>query len=101
MPFKKGNQEHKKRKTRGGGRPRRATEEKFLDWFTGAFTKEDVDGLVKTGKAFAKSGNLGWAKLILSYLIGLPTQYVSEDSKQDIKVLVGWLDDDAEPDDPI
>jgi hypothetical protein len=63
----------------GPGRPRRSVEEKFLDRVRANISEEQFDQMVRSARDKAIAGDFALFKLLLSYLVGLPTQYVSTD----------------------
>lgn len=63
----------------GPGRPRRSVEEKYLRRLRQNINVEDFDLMVRQALSKAKGGDVALFKLLLNYLIGLPTQYVSTD----------------------
>ena len=67
------------------GRPRRKSEEKVLDWFSEECTEDDVKAWYKTMCARARAGDVSAFKAIMSYLAGLPTQYIKADVDAEVK----------------
>ena len=65
-----------------GGRPRRNTEETYLSALSDRVTPEDWMKIVDVAVSLAKSGDKEARRWLSSYLIGLPTQYVSADVDQ-------------------
>jgi hypothetical protein len=57
-----------------GGRQKRATEEKYIRAMMKEVPATEWSKVLRTGIQLAKAGDLGWAKFIASYLMGLPKQ---------------------------
>lgn len=64
---------------KGGGRARRSTEERYLRALSDRVTPEDWIKIIDVAMANAKAGDKAARQWLSSYLIGLPTQYVSTD----------------------
>ena len=71
--FAKGNQAAKGNKG-GTGRPRRSVEEQWLAILRDVVDPEAVEKVFRVGLSRAMAGDIAWAKLLLSYGIGLPIQ---------------------------
>jgi hypothetical protein len=63
----------------GIGRPRRSVEEKYLKCLRDNVSLEDFKVMVQQALKKAKGGDVALFKLLLNYLIGLPTQYTVTD----------------------
>ena len=83
-----------------GGRKKRPVEEKFLSLLQENITPEDFAKLIQVGLARGKSGDRGWAQLLLSYLIGLPTQRIEHSGPEGgpVELSMTWGDDRTESD---
>jgi cobalamin biosynthesis protein CobD/CbiB len=66
MPFLKGG-------PGGPGRPPKAAEDRLLDLVKSAVTPSELRAVMRTLAQKAKDGDVPAARLLLSYLIGLPT----------------------------
>lgn len=94
MPFKPGNKQWKKRKT--VGRPRRATEEKYLSLIGKTVTAEDWVKVVMTALARAKAGDSRARDFLAQYLIGKPTEYVNVDQDTAVDITLTWGDENTD-----
>jgi len=63
----------------GIGRPRRSVEEKYLKCLRDNVSLEDFKIMVQQALKKAKGGDVALFKLLLNYLVGLPTQYTVTD----------------------
>jgi hypothetical protein len=81
------------------GRPRRTTEEEFLHKLRSNVTCEDFERMIEVAISRAKAGDIQFTKLLLQYLIGMPTQYIKQDIAGALQhVIVNW-DDNTNDDD--
>ena len=83
-----------------GGRPRRSVEEEFLKRLAENVTQDDFDKMILSAVSRAKAGDVACLRLLLQYLIGMPTQYVKQDiAGQLTHIIVNWDDHDGDNDD--
>jgi hypothetical protein len=76
------------------GRPKRATEERYIREIQGTVTLDDWRRILQVGTARAKSGDLGWAKFLADYLIGPPvkrTEITGADGKELTIRIIGGI----------
>jgi len=64
-----------------------------LKWLSDSVKKADVEQMAQVATARAKAGDVSALRLLLSYLIGQPTQYIQQQVSGDVDVLVTWADD--------
>jgi hypothetical protein len=62
-----------------GGRPRRATEERYLIELTKVVTLKEWRVIIKKVAEKAKQGDMAAFRLLAEYVIGKPTQYIDAD----------------------
>jgi len=74
MPFQKGNQEWKKRKTQSPGRPPRSTEEKYLQATVNCVKLKDWKRIVTRAMEDAKKGDKDARKWLSDWLMGKPVE---------------------------
>jgi len=75
------------------GRPRRSTEEEFLRKLRTNVDCADFETIIQVAVSRAKAGDIAFAKLLLQYLIGMPTQYVKQDVNGQLDMyVVNWDD---------
>ena len=73
------------------GRPRRSAEEQYLERLATNVNADDFDMMIHSAIARAKAGDVACLRLLLNYLIGMPTQYVKQDLRGQIETLiVNW-----------
>ena len=56
------------------GRPKRTTEERYINAMARTVRMDDWKKIILTGIARAKAGDVGWARFIADYLMGKPAQ---------------------------
>ena len=95
--FAKGNQAAKKENGGNGGRARRSVEERCLARLAKNIDDDDLDKLIQVGLARAKCGDVAWAKLLLSYLIGLPIQRTEISGPNQGPIYMTWGEDTGDP----
>lgn len=79
--------------SKGKGRPRRSTEEKYLKTFSNTVTKKDLKEILLTVMARAKAGDMVAARIILEYGMGKPQQQVQVDVISDLNIVLVWPED--------
>lgn len=88
-----------------GGRPRRSTEERFLTRLVESVSDDDFDAMIQSAIVLAREkGDIAALRLLLQYLIGMPTEYVKQDIEgtvtMAVKTYVGISPDDWDENEP-
>ena len=86
MPFTKGN-------PGGPGRPKKSIEEKYSKAVYSAIKPEDLKEIIAMISKAAKRGDVQAAKLLLSYVIGMPVQKNEITGADGGKIIVKLIDD--------
>lgn len=63
----------------GAGRPRRATEERYLASLLKVVTPDEWKAVIEKLLDKAKKGDMAAIKMIMEYCVGRPTEYVKSD----------------------
>jgi len=74
MPFQKGNQEWKKRKTQSPGRPPRPVEEKYHKWLLARVTKDVWIKIVDVAISRAQAGDDRARRFLADWCLGKPVE---------------------------
>ena len=61
----------------GPGRPKKPIEEKYIKAVYSAIKPDDLKEIVETLSKAAKRGDVQAAKLLMSYLVGIPVQKIA------------------------
>jgi len=78
------------------GNGRKSDEQLWLQRLRDCVTPTDFEQMIRVAMSRAKAGDAGMLRLLLSYLIGQPTQYVKQNISGELKhVVVNWDDDDS------
>jgi len=93
MPFRKGNQEWKKRKTQSPGRPPRPVEEKYRKWLLGEVAREDWIKIVQVAISRAKAGDKDARNWLSDWCMGKPVEKKEHKfSEGPLNVVFEWVD---------
>ena len=84
---------HKLSVGNSGGRPRRSVEEQYLARLATNIDQNDFDMMIQSALSRAKAGDVACLRLLLQYLIGMPTQYVKNDMAGQLEVIIIDWDD--------
>ena len=79
--------------SKGKGRPKRSTEEKYLKWMSARVKKADWNTITDTAIARAKAGDNVARQWLSDYLIGKPHQQLQVDVISDLNIVLVWPED--------
>ena len=75
------------------GRGRKSDQERWLKRLHECVTPDDFKDMIWVAVSRAKAGDSGMLRLLLQYLIGMPTQYVKQDVAGELQhVIIDWDD---------
>ena len=86
--------------SKGKGRPKRNTEEKYLKVFSDTVKEEDLKEILQTVMARAKAADMVAARIIFDYALGKPAQQLTVDVVSDLNIALVWSEDDNLDDSP-
>ena len=79
------------------GRRPKAKELSYLAIVTDVITPDRFKAGIEKVWQLALRGDLSAMRFVTEYILGKPTQDISAETSEHIKIILGWDDDDAEP----